>query len=139
MWPERTSGLLQNMAEGADSVLTAAYAVNVVAANTVAGANSVLQDGEKAILLPAVTVSPVTLGGGTVWYQVIIGAYATRADADDMLQLLRRKGVVRTDGGVVVRLPYALLVADGVSVTEAHAVVSGWRRPNTVTIWLSMR
>ena len=112
---------------GADSLLGVPYAVNVVAANTVAGANSVLQDGEKAILLPAVTVSPVTLGGGTVWYQVIIGAYATRADADDMLQLLRRKGVVRTDGGVVVRLPYALLVADGVSVTEAHAVVSGWR------------
>lgn len=118
---------LNEPAAGADSLLGAPYAVNVVAANTVAGANSVLRDGEKAILLPAVTVSPVTLGGGTIWYQVIIGAYATRADADDMLQLLRRKGVVRTDGGVVVRLPFGLLVADGLSASEAHAVVTEWR------------
>ncbi|MCX5764348.1 MAG: SPOR domain-containing protein [Gemmatimonadetes bacterium] len=118
---------LNEPAAGADSVLGSPYAVNVVAANTVAGANSVLRDGEKAILLPAVTVSPVTLGGGTVWYQVIVGAYATRTDADDMLQLLRRRGVVRSEGGVVVRVPYALLVADGVSVSDAQAVVTEWR------------
>lgn len=113
--------------DGADSLLAAPFAVNVVAANTVAGANSVLRDGEKAILLPAVTVSPVTLGGGTIWYQVIIGAYRTRTDADDMLQLLRRKGVVRTDGGVVVRLPYGLLLADDVLAMDAQRIVSEWR------------
>ncbi|NBW65238.1 SPOR domain-containing protein [bacterium] len=127
MVPKAVTIPLNEPAAGADSLLGAPYAVNVVAANTVAGANSVLRDGEKAILLPAVTVSPVTLGGGTIWYQVIIGAYATRADADDMLQLLRRKGVVRTDGGVVVRLPFGLLVADGLSASEAHAVVTEWR------------
>lgn len=123
---------LNDPAEGADSLLTAAYAVNVVAANTVAGANSVLRDGEKAILLPAVTVSPVTLGGGTIWYQVIIGAYRTRSDADDMLQLLRRKGVVRTDGGVVVRLPYGLLLADDVPALDAQQIVTEWRAKDIV-------
>lgn len=118
---------LHDPAPGPDSLLTVAYAVNVIAANTLSGANSVLRDGERATVLPAATISPVTLGGGTLWYQVMVGAYRSRADADDLLRVLRKVGVVRSDGGIVVRVPYALLLADDLPPGEAPQEVATWR------------
>ena len=110
----------------ADSARSAFFAVEVVAANTVAGANSVLRDGATAVPLPAPTVAPVALGGGTLWYQAVVGAWRTRIGADSLLAALRLRGVVREGEGRVVRRPYALLLEDGVSRHVANAAVAVW-------------
>ena len=111
---------------GADSASSAFFAVEVVAANTVAGANSVLRDGATAAPLPAPTVAPVALGGGTLWYQAVVGAWRTRTGADSLLAALRARGVVREGEGRVVRRPYALLLENGVSREVANAAVAVW-------------
>ncbi|MBI3568439.1 MAG: hypothetical protein HY084_09610 [Gemmatimonadetes bacterium] len=109
-----------------DSASAAPFAVEVVAANTVSGANSVIRDGVAAGTLPAPTVSPVVLGGSTVWYKAIVGAWHGRSGADSLLAALRARGTLRSGAGVVVRVPFALLLADGVSRDSADALVRGW-------------
>lgn len=110
-----------------DSLNSAEFAVEVVAANTLSGANSVLQQSEKKLILPAATIAPSTLGGGTVWYRVIIGAWRSRADAESMLQLLRSHDLVQRDGGKVVNVPFALLLADRVRRVDADVEIAHWR------------
>jgi hypothetical protein len=111
----------------ADSGRAATFAVELVAANTSAGAFSVLQETERDVLLPASTVVPVQLGGGALWYKVIAGAWHGRTTADSTLGALRARGVVRPTAGAVVRVPYALLLAGGVPRTRAAAEVNVWR------------
>jgi hypothetical protein len=109
-----------------DSLRSAPFAIEVVAANTLAGANSFLQDaGEMS--LPASTVAPVQLGGGSLWYKVMVGAWRSRGGADSLLGALRARKVVRRDAGVVVRVPYALLVADKLDTSRAKYVLNSWR------------
>lgn len=110
-----------------DSASAAPFAVEVVAANTVSGANSVIGLGRAAESYPAPTVAPVVLGGSAVWYRAIVGAWPTRAGADSLLVSLRARGVVREGAGVVVRVPFALLLAGGVARDSANAVVTAWR------------
>lgn len=110
-----------------DSASAAPFAVEVVAANTVSGANSLIENGQAAEAWPAPTVAPVVLGGSTVWYKAIVGAWRTRAGADSLLAALRARGVVRAGAGAVVRVPFALLLADGVARDSADAVVTAWR------------
>lgn len=109
-----------------DSLRSAAFAIEVVAANTLAGANSFVRDAGD-VPLPASTVAPVQMGGGTLWYRVMVGAWRSRAGADSLLEVLRSRRVVRRDAGVVVRVPYALLVADKLDSARAKEVVNSWR------------
>jgi hypothetical protein len=111
----------------ADSNMTAYFAVEVVAANTLPGANSVLRDNAESARLPAATIAPVQLGGGSLWYKVVVGAWRDRAGADALLVELRDKGLVRRDAGAVVRVPYALMLADGVPRSEIAAQMDTWR------------
>lgn len=111
----------------ADSNVTAYFAVEVVAANTLPGANSVLRDNAESARLPAATIAPVQLGGGSLWYKVVVGAWRDRAGADGLLVELRDKGLVRRDAGAVVRVPYALMLADGVERSEIAALLDTWR------------
>ncbi|MBI1808602.1 MAG: hypothetical protein HYR75_01785 [Gemmatimonadetes bacterium] len=85
-----------------------------------------IRDGVAAGTLPAPTVSPVVLGGSTVWYKAIVGAWHGRSGADSLLAALRARGTLRSGAGVVVRVPFALLLADGVSRDSADALVRGW-------------
>ncbi len=111
----------------ADSTSTAYFAVEVVAANTLPGANSVLRDNAESAPLPASTIAPVQLGGESLWYKVIVGAWRSRASADSLLVGLREKGIVRPDGGAVVRVPYALLLVDGLPRQHVAAEIDTWR------------
>ena len=83
------------------------YAVQLMAANTQAGANLMLTG--KVALLPAATYAPVAVNGKT-WFNVLAGAYATRGGADSLLTLLRATRQLDSTNGVVVRVPYALRI-----------------------------
>ncbi|MHB1313282.1 MAG: hypothetical protein ACYC3L_14800, partial [Gemmatimonadaceae bacterium] len=108
-----------------DSAIAADFAVELVATNTVAGANSWLR--ERGARLPGATVSPVLLGAGRMrWHKVLVGAWRERAGADSMLSALRDEGTVRAEAGLVVRAPIALLLAAGVARGAAPAQVAGF-------------
>jgi hypothetical protein len=107
-----------------DSAIAAQFAVELVATNTVAGANSWLR--ERGDRLSAVTVSPVLLGAGRMrWHKVLAGAWRERMSADSMLAALRNDGVLRAEAGLVVRAPVALLLEAGVLRGAAPAQVAG--------------
>lgn len=106
-----------------ESANAATFAVELVATNTVTGANSWLR--ERGAPLPGVTVSPVLLGAaGTRWYKVRAGAWKDRVAADSMLVALRVQGLLRADAGMVVRVPFALLLEAGVPRGAAAARVA---------------
>jgi len=108
-----------------DSTIAAHFAVELVATNTVAGANSWLR--ERGDRLPGATVSPVLLGAGRLrWHKVLAGAWRERTGADSMLAALRTEGVLRAEAGLVVRAPMALLLEAGVARGAAPALVAGF-------------
>ena len=96
-----------------DSSRAAAFAVELLVANTPEGANFVLR--RDAVVLPSATVVPVPIGPERmVWYKVISGAYTSRYQADSLLLTLRRSKVLSDSAGSVLRVPLALLL-DSVS------------------------
>lgn len=90
-----------------DSAAAAAFGVELVTANTQTGAILILQEDGKN--LPAATFSPVLVQGSR-WFKVIGGAFPTRAGADSLLAVLRRRKLVDSTSGSVVRLPFAFLI-----------------------------
>lgn len=108
-----------------DTTLLAPFSLELMAANTVAGANSFLAARGGELEHSAATVSPVALGGGTsLWYKVIVGAWHERAGAEGRLGELRARDVRSR----VVQVPYALLLADGIDRTQQEQVVRSWRQ-----------
>jgi hypothetical protein len=113
----------------ADTSSTSPFAVEVMAANTVAGANSYLSDHPRSTVLRGATVSPVIVGGSTsVWYKVTVGAWHERADADSVLAVLRHDGLVRGGEGRVVKVPYALVIANNIDRSRAPDLHDSWVR-----------
>ena len=111
----------------ADSSTTAPFAVEVMAANTLAGANSFLSDHVNSASLAGATVSPVAVGGSSsVWYKVVAGASHDRAGADSLLAGIRRDKLVRSGEGRVVKVPYALVLADNVERSQAQRLHDSW-------------
>ncbi len=108
-----------------DSLRSSHFALELVAANTPAGANSSLaMRGQR---LPAPTVSPVQLGAdGRTWYRALTGAWRDRAEAEAFLVSLRDRGLVRQDVGRVLRAPYALLLAESVPPGAVPAALAQW-------------
>jgi hypothetical protein len=93
----------------ADSASAAAFAVELLVANTPEGANFVVRKDRAA--LPSATVAPIPIGPErTTWYKVIAGAYTRRSEADSLLLALRRSSVLTDSAGSVLRVPLALLV-----------------------------
>jgi hypothetical protein len=112
-----------------DTASTVPFAIEVMAANTLAGANSFLANNGQSTALSGATVSPVVVGGSTsVWYKVVAGASHVRAGADSLLAALRRERAVRSGEGRVVTVPYALVLARRVMRTEVAALVRSWRQ-----------
>lgn len=108
-----------------DSAHASFFGLELVAANTLAGANSSLV--MRGVRLPAPTVSPVQLGmDGRTWYRALTGAWHDRAEAEAFLVSLRDRGLVRQDVGRVVRAPYALLLAKSVPPGAVPAVLAQW-------------
>jgi hypothetical protein len=103
-----------------DSAAAALYGVELMAANTQAGAILKLQQDGKT--LPAPTFSPVLIQGAR-WYKVIAGASTTEADADTLLADLRRRKVLDAGSGTVVRVPFAFLI-DSVPPTAVPAMIA---------------
>jgi hypothetical protein len=127
--PARTADTLHlsDPVAPADSAAIASFAVEVVAASTLAGANSFLADNRETTSLRGATVSPVTAGGGsTLWYKVIVGACPDRACADALLDALRRERLAGDAEGRVVRLPYAVLLEANVDRSRLVQVVQSW-------------
>lgn len=108
-----------------DSTNAAGFTVELVAANTLAGANSVL--AMRGVDLPAPTLTPVLLGAdGRPWYRALTGAWHARAEAESFLATLRDRGLVRDDVGRVLRAPYALLLVEGMPPEQATAALAHW-------------
>lgn len=108
-----------------DSTNAAGFTVELVAANTLAGANSGL--AMRGVDLPAPTLTPVLLGAdGRPWYRALTGAWHARAEAESFLATLRDRGLVRDDVGRVLRAPYALLLVEGMPPEQATAALAQW-------------
>ena len=106
-----------------DSAQAAPFAVELLAANTQAGAILKLQqDGSS---LPAPTFSPALVQGAQ-WYKVIAGAYVNRASADSLLAVLRRRKVVDPGSGTVVRLPLAFRIDSGVPSSAVTGLLGAY-------------
>jgi hypothetical protein len=102
-----------------------AWTVELVAMNTIDGA--MLRVLDEARLFPAATFSPVTLGGGAVWYKVMAGAWPRRGPADSLLTRMRSSGQLTPGAGVVVRAPLALRITSGATRVSAPALVETFR------------
>ena len=104
----------------ADSAHAALYAVELMAANTQAGAILKLQkDGKR---LPAATFAPVVIQGAR-WFKVVSGAFANRTDAESLLVDLRRQKVLDAGRGTVVQVPFAFLI-DSVPASAVPGTVA---------------
>lgn len=112
------------VANPADSARATAWAVELLATNTAAGAAArVREEGDD---LPAGTFA-AALVDGAEWYKVMAGAYPTSALADSLLQLLRREGELDERSGSVVRLPYAFLVHSEVQDSSVQGLLNAYR------------
>ncbi len=113
-----TMPVVKNPADSADA---APFAVELMAANTQAGAILKLQ--QEGRTLPSATFAPVLIQGAR-WFKVLGGAYASRAGADSLLLGLRRRHVLGDSSGSVVRLPFAFLIDSGVPAAAVTGMVA---------------
>ncbi|MCE9601007.1 MAG: hypothetical protein K8S21_02175 [Gemmatimonadetes bacterium] len=108
-----------------DSTNATGFTVELVAANTLAGANSGL--AMRGVDLPAPTLTPVLLGAdGRPWYRALTGAWHARSEAESFLATLRERGLVRDDVGRVLRAPYALRLVEGMPSAQVTAAIAQW-------------
>ena len=114
------TGPAAKIANPADSVSAAAYAVELSIHNTQAAAILDVQtDGKR---MPAMTFSPFIVDTGR-WFKVVTGAFTNKAEAESLLIRLNRQKMLR-GGEHVVRLPFAILI-DSVSAAAAPSAVPG--------------
>jgi cell division septation protein DedD len=109
------------VANPADSAAATPYSVALMTTNTQAGAIMEFQTNGKS--LPAATFAPVLVQDAR-WFKVLVGAYATRAEADSLLQSLRARRQVRAGLGDVVRAPYAFLVDSAVASSAVPGLLA---------------
>lgn len=96
----------------ADSAAALRFSVELVAANSLSGANSGLTSRGDPYPIP--TVAPVLLGSApTVWYRAMVGAWASKAEAEAWLDRQQALGVVRRGVGRVREAPFALQLFEG--------------------------
>jgi hypothetical protein len=112
--------VIPRIANERDSATASLYAVELMAANTQAGAILKLQKVGKK--LPAATFAPVVIQGAR-WFKVVSGAFANRTDAESLLVDLRRQKVLDAGRGTVVQVPFAFLI-DSVPATAVAGMVA---------------
>jgi hypothetical protein len=126
-----------------DSAQAVAFAIELMAANTQAGAILKLQqDGQK---LPAATFSPILDAQGSQWFKVITGAALERTAAESLLTNLRRQKMLDSTSGRVVHLPFAFLidadlpaaaVPELIGMNRERGIPAYALRQNNGTSWL---
>lgn len=116
------------VANPADSLLAAGWAVELVAANTEGGARlRATGTPETPTSLPAATWAPATIGASrTLWFKAFAGALVTRTAAESLLAQLRRRRALAGDQGRIVRVPFAFRLAGDVPSDSVAAYVSGF-------------
>ena len=93
----------------ADSASATAYSVEILASNTLEGANFEIQ--RHGSEMPAATISLVPIGDTeATWYKVHAGAYSDSAEAEQLLARLRRRRIVPDSAGSVVKVPLSLMI-----------------------------
>ena len=103
-----------------DSADAAFYSVDVVMLNSLADVGRHLTDRLEGI--PAATYSPVLLGADSArWYRLLVGAWPKQREADSALMALRTARVLQMGFGTVRRTPFAVRIADRVSLRAAMA------------------
>jgi hypothetical protein len=108
-----------------DSARAAAFAVYLVLANTLAEA----EPSPLVARLGAVATSPVRVDRASpAWYRVTVGAGADSGEAATLLQRLRQAGQVGDSAGSIIRVPFALRLAEGLAVDSAPLAIDAWRR-----------
>lgn len=123
---ERVEIVLGPLVNPGDSAKALTFAVEVVAANTLASANSRL--ASPVAPFPASTVAPVVLRSGSpLWYRAFVGAWPTRQEAEAWLDAQRSTGILRASAGRVVAAPFALLLEDARGADVA-AAIARWER-----------
>jgi len=90
-----------------DSAAAAGYVVLLARFNTLGGVQIWLQANQRD--LPGATFSPIIVRGER-WYRALAGSYATRAEADSLLAVLRQQGQLGAGYGEVLRAPLSFLV-----------------------------
>ena len=117
----RVATAMPRPANPGDSTKAAIFGVELMAANTQAGAILKLQkDGKQ---LPAATFAPVTIQGAP-WYKVVSGAFTNRTDADSLLANLRRLKVLDAGRGMVVQAPFAFLIDSNVPAAAVTNLIA---------------
>lgn len=110
--PVPTDFTLGPIVNPADSAAALRFSVELVAANSLSGANSGLTSRGDPYPIP--TVAPVLLGSApTVWHRAMVGAWASRAEAEAWLERHRALGLVRSGVGRVREAPFALQLFEG--------------------------
>ena len=123
--PPRDTAPMVAVANPADSAAAVAWTVEIIKANTEAGATLKVRDDLDDT--PAATWTPVVLAGDSVrWYRVTAGAFAARSGADSLLRTLRARGLVAAGGGDVIRAPFSLVLAPSVSRDSARTIAVRW-------------
>ena len=86
--------------------------------------------------LPGGLVTPVPQSdGGPMWYRVLAGSYATRAEAADARSDLWRRGIAAQGIGDLLQAPFSFRAADGISLERLRARgVPAVRWHNRITI-----
>lgn len=108
-----------------DSASAAAFAVEVVKANTEVAALAHLRGDSTH--LPALTVAPVVLSDGSRWYRVLSGAYPNSIAAESLLIALRGTPLLVSDPGSIVHAPFALLALADADSAAARAEIERLR------------
>lgn len=114
------------IANPADSLAAAAYAVAFVETSSPSTANARIEQ-ESGRGLPALTYAPVPSDVESGRLFVITGASRDRAGADSLLRALRARGLLRSKQGHLELLPLALLVQRGAGYDQSSFIVNGYR------------
>lgn len=102
------------------------WSVEIASVNTLTGAMARVRQALDS--LPVPTFAATQPGGGSVWYRMLAGAFATSEAADSLLAVLRARGAVEPAAGRVVQTPLAWLLEEGVLEEQLPTRLFGWRQ-----------
>jgi len=102
------------------------WSVEIASVNTLNGAMARVRQTLDS--LPVPTFAATQPGGGSVWYRLLAGAFATSEEADSLLAALRARGALGPAAGRVVQAPLAWLLEEGVVEEQLTVRLFGWRQ-----------
>jgi hypothetical protein len=115
---------LLEIANPQDALQGAPFAVYLVSANT---REEATVSAEIAAAAGASALSPVrTPTGGSRWFQSTVGAGSDSAQAVALLRSLRDARLVGPTSGSIIRVPFALRLAEDIGADSAATVVARW-------------